>query len=195
MPVDRTAAARAVADLLGALGHDSSGDPELAETPERVAEAYAEMLSGYAVDVGELVRSGSTAEPEPGERGIVVVSDIELVTVCPHHLLPSTGTATVAYRPGARLLGLGTVAALVVAVSRRLALQERIGREVVEALVTHAGASGAFCRLSLSHGCLTARGARQTHATVQTTNAAGDLAGPEGTAELALALAAAERPA
>jgi GTP cyclohydrolase I len=195
MPVDRTAAARAIAEFLRALGHDSSADPELAATPERVAEAYEELLAGYEVDIGELVRSGSAPDAERGDRGIVVVSDIALVTVCPHHLLPSTGSATVAYRPGARLLGLGTVAALVVAVSRRLALQERIGQDVVGALVTHAGARGAWCRLSLSHGCLATRGARQAHATVQTTSAAGDLAGPEGTAELGLALAAAEKRA
>lgn len=194
MTIDREAAARAIADFLRALGHDPASDPELHQTPERVAEAYADdLLAGYGVDVAALIASGSLPADPNAPRGIVVVRDIQLATVCPHHLLPSLGTATVAYLPGARLLGLGTIAALVDACARRLALQEQIGQDVVRALVSHGGARGAYCRIALTHGCLAARGARQTRASVHTTASAGELSGPEGTAELELALSAGER--
>ncbi len=189
MPVDRTAAARAIADFLRALGHAPGSDPELAETPERVADAFGtELLSGYSVDVPGLLEAGSMPADGAAQHGIVVVRDVSIAAVCPHHLLPSVGSATVAYRPGARLLGLGTLASLVDACARRLILQEQIGKDVVLALIEHAGASGAYCRVSLAHGCLTARGERQTHATVQTTAIGGDLAGAEGLGELTLAL-------
>jgi GTP cyclohydrolase I len=187
-PIDRSAAARAIADFLSALGHDPKSDPELAATPERVVDAYAdELLSGYGVDIERLLKEGSP--PTPGRTpGIVVVRDIALATVCPHHLLPSLGHATVAYRPGARVLGLGTLAKLVDAYARRLTLQEHIGEHVVDALVTHAGAGGAFCQITLRHGCLSARGSRQAEATVRTQAAAGELATPDGQRALEAAL-------
>jgi GTP cyclohydrolase IA len=189
MPVDRTAAARAIADFLRALGHAPESDPELSETPERVVEAYAdELLSGYGVDLEALLAKGSMPVAPDREHGIVVVHEIAIATVCPHHLLPSLGSASIAYLPGSRLLGLGTLATLVEACARRLALQERIGQDVVRALVDHAGARGAYCRICLVHGCLSARGARQSHARVCTTSAAGELAGASGASALALAL-------
>ena len=102
--------------------------------------------------------------------------------------LPAQGTALVAYWPGEKVLGLGTLAHLVNALARRLTLQERIGREVVDALMNHAGARGAYCRLALTHSCLTARGARQSQATVQTVATAGAFSHPEGLGVLRLAL-------
>jgi GTP cyclohydrolase I len=188
MAVDKKAAARAIADFLRALGRDPNGDPELLLTPERVTEAFADdLLAGYDVDLGELIAKGSMSAGETS-HGIVVMRDVALTTVCPHHLLPSLGSATLAYLPGARLLGLGTLAGLLDACSRRLALQEQIGKDVVSALMDHAGARGAYCRISLVHGCLSARGARQARASVHTSTAAGALAGAEAAAELALTL-------
>jgi GTP cyclohydrolase IA len=193
--VDRQAAERAVGDFLRAMGRPPESDPELTATPARVAEAFAQdLLAGYSVDRAELVAGGSAPIEAGTSQGIVVVAGITLTTVCPHHLLPSIGQATVAYRPGTRLLGPGTIAALVDACARRLVLQEQIGQDVVTSLVELAGARGAFCRISLSHGCLSARGARQAQARVHTTAAAGELARPESAAELALALGAESGP-
>lgn len=186
MSIDRLAAEKAVGDFLKALGvSDSSVD--LAETPRRVVDAYAQdLLSGYGVDIDQLVTEGS----EPSGRrelGIVVVRGIDVTTVCPHHLMPSTGEATVAYLPGRRILGLGTVARIVDTFARRLSLQETIGEEVVKTLESH-GARGAYCRIELSHSCLSARGARQSRARVVTVASGGELATAEGRAELQLAL-------
>jgi GTP cyclohydrolase I len=187
--MDRAAAERAIGDFLRALGHDPETDPELRETPRRVAEAFAdELLSGYATDLHALLAEGSP--PSKQDPGIVVVRDIAVATVCPHHLLSSLGHATVAYRPGARVLGLGTLARLVDACARRLALQEQIGEQVVGALLELGGARGAFCQLTLRHSCLSARGSRQGDATVRTQASAGDLAEPASARELDLALRA-----
>lgn len=185
---DEEAARRAIALFLSALGYDPS-DPELADTPARVSEAFAhELLRGQKIDLGQLLLAGS--EPTVDETaGLVVVRGISVVTVCPHHLLPGLGRATVAYLPGARLVGLGTLARLVDASARRLRLQESIGEEVVHALQAHVGARGAYCRLELLHTCLATRGAEEPEARLVTVARSGTLASAEGLAELALALA------
>src|SRR5688572_17493648 len=117
MAIDREAAERAISDFLRALGHDPSANPELRETPARATDAFAiELLGGYDVDVRALIEGGSSplGERSDGSRhGIVAVRDIAVATVCPHHLLPALGKATVAYRPGKLLLGLGVIAHVV----------------------------------------------------------------------------------
>lgn len=188
MAFDLDAAEHAVEALLKALGHDPGQEAELAGTPARVAEALAhDLLAGEAIDVAKLL-----GEPPSVSRtrvgGVVVVREIAVATLCPHHLLPALGRATVAYLPGPRLLGIGTIAAVVDALARRLTLQEQIGRNVVAALVEHGGARGAYCRLSLVHSCLSARGSRQSTASVQTVAVAGEFAEPNATAELDRAL-------
>jgi GTP cyclohydrolase I len=89
--------------------------------------------------------------------------------------MPGIGRAQVVYRPGARLLGLGAIARLVDACSRRFALQEAIANDVVAAMMTHAGARGAYAELTLTHGCLSARGACQARARATTFSLTGEL--------------------
>ena len=189
MPVDRAAAARAIRDFLQALGFDPREHADLSETPERVTEAFADdLLSGHHVNVKELLHKGSCEAPSSVKVGPVVVSEIAVATVCPHHLLPALGVANVVYLPGAALLGIGTITALVDAFARRLTLQEAIGQHVVNALMEHAGARGAYCELALEHSCLRARGERQVSAVVRSSARAGEFAGREALSELALAL-------
>jgi GTP cyclohydrolase I len=169
MSVDRQKAEQAIAAFLKALGHDPSTTPELSRTPALVTEAFErELLAGYAIDVPALLAAESGKVSAEESRGLVVVRNVHVATVCPHHLLPGLGMATVAYWPGERLVGIGALSRTVEAYSRRLVLQESIGARVVHALVEHAGARGAYCRLELSHACLSARGARQGAATVVT---------------------------
>lgn len=181
MPVDRAQAERAIDAFLRAMGRDPDHEPELAGTPARVAAAWAaDLIDGYDVDVRVLLESESTPLPS-GPTGLVSVRDLAVSTMCPHHLLPARGTATVLYLPGNRLTGIGTVARLVDAYAHRLALQETIGASVASALVEHLGARGAACRMRLSHSCLASRGERQHAATVETIALAGafDRAGPD----------------
>jgi len=173
-----------VREFLSAFGRDPRLEPELEGTAARVVEAYErELLSGYDVDVRALLSEGE-AVAEHQLSGFVALSGVAVSTVCPHHLLLSNGSASVVYRPGTRLFGLGTLAAVVNAYARRLSLQESIGEQVVQALVEHGGARAAYCEIRLVHGCLVARGARQSGAELMTTARRGNL----DPAELLLAL-------
>jgi GTP cyclohydrolase IA len=168
--MDRQAAAKAIDAFLRALGRDPERDPELAGTGERVASAWAdELLEGYAVDVDGLLARNVIA----GTSELVVVRGIPVATTCPHHLMPSTGEAVVAFAPRDRLVGIGAVARLVDAFARRLALQEQLGEQVVAALEKHLAPRWAGCRIVLSHTCMTARGARTHGAQVETVAAGG----------------------
>jgi GTP cyclohydrolase I len=159
--MNREAAAAAIAEFLRALGRDAQSEPELLGTPERVANAYIdELLSGYGVDVDQLVESNLVS----GTGDTVIVRGIHLATMCPHHLLPATGLATVAFRPAVRLLGLGAIVQLVDVFSKRLTLQEALGEALVSALAKHLEPRWAACRLELSHGCMVARG-EEAHGT------------------------------
>ncbi|HEY8089906.1 MAG TPA: GTP cyclohydrolase I [Polyangiaceae bacterium] len=168
--MDREAAARAIEAFLRALGRDPQHEPELAGTGERVARAWAdELLEGYAVDVDALLSQNVFS----GTSELVVVREIPLATTCPHHLMASTGMATVAFAPQEHLVGVGTVARLVDAFARRLALQEQIGERVVAALQKHLAPRWAACRIVLSHACMTTRGERTHGARVETVALAG----------------------
>ncbi|HEX3775611.1 MAG TPA: GTP cyclohydrolase I [Polyangiaceae bacterium] len=193
MPVNREAAERAISDFLKALGFDPHEHADLAETPERVTEAFTQdLLRGHSVDVRELIRNGSCDATGPVKAGLVAIKEIAIASTCPHHLLPALGVAHVVYLPGAALLGIGTITALVDAFARRLTLQEAIAQNVVSALIEHAGARGAYCELELEHGCLRARGERQAAAIVRSSARAGELASREAISEIALALGRAE---
>lgn len=160
---DRRAAAAAIEAFLRALGRD---EPEVRGTGARVADMFVDDLcAGYAIDTRQLVEASAIASTSPT---LVSVRDIPIVTTCPHHLLPSLGVATVAFKATARLLGLGTVAALVDAHARRLALQEKIGESVVDDLDAVLTPEWVGCRLVLAHGCMLARGERTVGAHVET---------------------------
>jgi GTP cyclohydrolase I len=169
--MDREAAARAIDAFLRALGHDPESEPELRETGKRVAAAYAdELLSGYSVDVDAVLAANVFA----GTSGLVIVRDVAVATTCPHHLMPSSGCATVAFAPHERLVGIGTVAKVVDAFARRLTLQEQIGQGVVVALQKHVAARWVACRIVLTHTCMTARGERSHGARVETVARVGE---------------------
>ena len=113
--MNREAAASAIEAFLRALGRDAAREPDLAGTPERVARAWTEeLLEGYGVDVDALLSQNVFA----GTSELVVVRDVPVATVCPHHLMASSGLAFVAYAPEEHLVGVGTVARLVDAFNR-----------------------------------------------------------------------------
>lgn len=183
--VDKKAAADAIEAFLRALGHEPTGD--LAETGARVADAWADdLLAGEAVDAAAVLRAGSIPLRQPSQ-GLVVVRDISVVTMCPHHLLPAQGTALVAYMPTTTIAGVGTIAQLVSALARRLTLQEQLGDAIADVLMTELGARAALCKLSLSHACLSARGERETAARVETLALVGSFAHESTDRALALA--------
>lgn len=173
--MDLDKAAAAVADLLTALGVDE-GD-HTADTPHRVARAWAEQLTGYTTDPAAHLTKTFSAPPDPG---LVMVGGIRVVSTCAHHLLPIVGTATVAYRPkpGQPVVGLSKLARVVEGYARRLQVQERLGHQVAQALQDTLRPAGSACLITAAHGCMSLRGIGQP-ATVTTTHAwAGTWAAP-----------------
>jgi GTP cyclohydrolase I len=171
---DRQAAALSIEAFLRAIGHDPKDDPNLAGTGARVADAYIdELCAGYAVDVPALLAENAIE----GRTEIVSVRDIAVTTMCPHHLLPGEGRATVVFapEPGGKLVGIGAIGKLLDAFAQRLTLQETIGEEVAGALVAHLKARWAGCRLTLAHACMSARGERRHGASVESVALRGTL--------------------
>lgn len=174
MTVDRERARNAIKEFLAALGHDG---PQFAHTPARVTDAFVdELLIGHGIDIKQLINEGSEATTVPHDA--ILIDNLNVSTVCPHHLLIAQGKALVAYVPNGRILGLGTVAKLVDALCRRLVFQEQIAGDIAQALMEHLGARGAFCRLQLNHACLGARGAHQADAHVTTWAGLGTMLDP-----------------
>lgn len=164
--------ADAVALFLDALGVDE-GD-HTADTPERVAKAWRHLLGGYDEEPKHHLLKQFTAPENPG---LVVVSGIRLSSTCAHHLLPITGTATVAYRPkpGSNVVGLSKLARVVEGYARRLQVQERIGAQVVDALMEVLKPVGAVCVITAAHGCMSLRGVQEPEATTLTVAEGGAL--------------------
>ncbi|MCU1480560.1 MAG: folE [Subtercola sp.] len=171
-------------ELLEAIGEDP-GRPELASTPRRVAESYAEFFSGVGIDpvsvLGETFPfegvSGGNAEP-------VLVRGIRFRSMCEHHLLPFVGFAHIAYVPSDRLAGLGRLPAIVDVLASRPQLQERLGEQIAQTLADGLDARGVLVVLEASHGCVTTRGPRQTDSTTVTVASRGSLSDPAARAEL-----------
>lgn len=189
--MDRARVEAAVRELLLAIGEDPDR-PELTRTPARVADSYAEFFSGIGTDAVAIARDG-TVHAEDGERGrLVIVRDVKFRSVCEHHLLPFLGVAHLAYAPGDRLIGLGTLARVLDAVASRPQLQERLGEQVAATIAEGLGAEGVLVVLDAQHQCVTTRGERQTGSTTVTVAATGSLADTAGRAE-AIALIGAGR--
>lgn len=160
---DRAGMARAVEAFLGAAGLPLDHE-HLRETPQRVAEAWAEeFLDGYRTTPEEAL--GETFTAPPDSRGeMVVVTDLRFHSMCPHHLLPYEGRAHVAYVPGRRVVGFGRLSALVDCFAHRLILQEELAREVASALARVLGSPATACVVEAEQACLRIRGDRQRDA-------------------------------
>ena len=157
MDLEKTATA--VRDLLIALGVDEG--EHSADTPERVARAWAAALAGYDVDPA---RHLDRTFPSPPDAGLVIVSGIRVRSTCAHHLLPITGMATVAYRPApnARIVGLSKLVRVLCEFAARLQVQERLGWQVAQTLQDELAPVGAACVITAAHGCMTMRGVEQS---------------------------------
>ena len=153
--IDLEGAERAVSDLLCALGVITTDVESLAETPRRVARAYAEMLTPVPFEA-------TTFPNDEGYDEFVVLKDIPFSSLCEHHLLPFSGVAHVAYLPRDRLLGLSKLARVVDHYSRRLQVQERLTTQIAGWLVEQLNPKGAGVVIEAEHACMTLRGARST---------------------------------
>lgn len=180
--LDRARIEAAVRELLLAIGDDPDR-PELARTPGRVADSYAEFFSGIGSDAVAIARAG-VVHADDGDRGqLVIVRDVKFRSVCEHHLLPFVGVAHLAYAPGDQLIGLGTLSRVLDAVASRPQLQERLGEQVATTITEGLDATGVLVVLDAQHQCVTTRGERQTGSSTVTVAATGTLADQAGRAE------------
>lgn len=140
------------------------------DTPIRVARMYLEELcSGYSVNIPSLFR---TFENE-GYDGMVVVRSIPVVSLCEHHLVPFIGHAYVGYFPNGKIVGLSKVARVVQAYSRRLQTQERLTKEICDAIEENLGPRGVMVVVEAEHHCMTIRGAQAPGTTTVTSAVTG----------------------
>ncbi len=177
--IDSERIKRAVTELLSAIG-ENPNRAELMATPEKVAGAYAEFFKGVGVDETSVL--AETFEAEHNE--VVILKDIEFVSMCEHHLLPFTGVAHVAYLPSDRVVGLGRLPKLVEIVASRPQLQENLTAQVADALVRGLNTKGVVVVVEARHHCVVSRGARQPEANTITMAARGCYDEPVARAEV-----------
>lgn len=177
--IDSERIKRAVTELLSAIGEDPTR-AELLATPEKVAGAYAEFFKGVGVDETSVL--SETFEAEHNE--VVILKDIDFVSMCEHHLLPFTGVAHVAYLPSDRVVGLGRLPKLVEIVASRPQLQENLTAQVADALVRGLNTKGVVVVIEARHHCVVSRGARQPEANTITMAARGCYGEPVARAEV-----------
>lgn len=146
---------RAVFDLLSALGEDVDREG-LKETPRRVANMYAEILSGMNADPCALLKF---FDEENCDSEIVTITDIPVQSICEHHMLPFVGVANIAYIPQrGRIIGLSKIARIVDCFAKRLQVQERLTDQVARFVYENANVDGVIVAIEVEHLCMTMRG-------------------------------------
>jgi GTP cyclohydrolase I len=160
--IDLARAERAVADLLDALGQDTTDD-HMRETPRRVAAAFAELLTPRSFNL-------TTFPNDEGYDELVLARDIPFHSLCQHHLLPFKGVAHVGYLPGDRILGLSKLARVVELFARGLQVQERLTKQVADWLEEQLAPKGVGVVIEAEHLCMSLRGV-QAHGSRTVTSA------------------------
>ena len=187
MAVDRDRIARAVREILEAIGEDPER-PGLKATPQRVADAYDEFFAGIhedpAAPLQHTISVSRGPAPDTLPSGAVMVRDIQFRSVCEHHLLLFRGRAHIAYLPGEKVVGLGALPKVVDILAARPQVQERLGEQIADTIADALDARGVLVVMDASHNCVTMRGERQREASTVTIAARGELAEPAARAEL-----------
>jgi GTP cyclohydrolase I len=162
------------AGLLQALGEDPDREG-LKRTPVRVARAWEELTSGYAMDPAEILTTDFSAD---GYDSMVMLTDIEFYSTCEHHLMPFFGRAHVGYLPrfpiAGRIVGISKLARLVDCYARRLQIQERMSHQILSAMMKHLDPLGAGVVVEATHLCMRCRGVQKQNSTMLTSALGGD---------------------
>ena len=178
MAIDTNAIKEHIRGILIALGDDPDREG-LKDTPDRVARMYSEVFEGMNYTNEEIAQMfDKTFEDEmdfaSDSKDLVIVRDIQLFSYCGHHIaLMYDMTATVAYMPNGKVIGLSKIARIADMVSKRLQLQERIGSDIAQIMQIVTGSEDVAVLIEGSHSCMTARGIRQANARTTTTTLRG----------------------
>jgi len=151
-------------DLLQGIGEDT-GREGLQRTPDRAARALEFLTQGYRQNLDEII-NGAVFESSASE--IILVKDIELYSLCEHHLLPFIGRAHVAYIPSGKVIGLSKVARIVDVFARRLQIQENLTTQVAESLMKCLEPSGVAVVVEAKHLCMMMRGVEKQNSVMKT---------------------------
>ena len=152
--------------ILESLGEDKTREG-LVKTPERIAKAMQFMTSGYDLNAEEIIR-GAMFQTENSE--MVIVKDIEIYSMCEHHMLPFFGKAHIGYVPGNNIVGLSKLARVVDVYARRLQVQERLTTQVLESINNTLQPLGVAVVIECKHLCMMMRGVQKQNS-VTTTSA------------------------
>lgn len=155
--------------LIASLGEDPSR-PGLLRTPERCAEAYKFLTSGYQQNLDEVVKD---ALFDADTEGMVIVKDIECYSLCEHHILPFFGKVHVGYIPNKKVIGLSKIPRIVDMFARRLQIQERLGEQICDALDQALQPKGIGVVIEASHLCMMMRGVEKQHSLAVTSHVKG----------------------
>jgi GTP cyclohydrolase I len=169
---DHDRAVAAVRELLFAIGEDPDREG-LLDTPDRVARAYAELTAGMRQSPADVLSTTF----DLGHDEMVLVRDIELWSMCEHHLVPFTGVAHVGYIPAesGKITGLSKLARLVDVYAKRPQVQERLTTQIADAMVDRLEARGVIVVIEAEHLCMTMRGVRKAGARTITSAVRGQM--------------------
>jgi GTP cyclohydrolase IA len=152
------------AELIGRLGEDPGRDG-LIKTPERAAQAMSFLTKGYREDPDKILR-GALFDVDYDE--MVIVRDIEIFSLCEHHMLPFLGKVHVAYIPNGKVIGLSKIPRLVEVFARRLQVQERLTRQIADAIQDAIEPQGVGVVMEARHLCMMMRGVEKQHSSTVT---------------------------
>lgn len=156
-------------DILGTLGEDPKREG-LEKTPERVAKSLQFLMHGYDLDPEQILK-GALFNEEYDE--MVIVKDIEVYSMCEHHMLPFFGKAHIAYIPNGKIVGLSKIPRVVDAFARRLQVQERLTTEIRDCLEDVLQPKGVAVVIEASHMCMQMRGVQKQNSTTTSSSFTG----------------------
>jgi GTP cyclohydrolase I len=162
--------ARLVRELLVEIGEDPAREG-LLDTPQRVAKALEFLTSGYRTNTKELINGACFTQET---SGMVIVKDIELYSLCEHHMLPFFGRCHIGYLPGTTVFGVSKLARLVDMHARRLQLQERLTEQISNVVMASVNAKGVGVIIEARHLCMMMRGVEKQNSTMVTSSVLGE---------------------
>jgi len=184
LPVDKSRIESLIRELLLAVGEDPDREG-LARTPRRVAEAWDFLTSGYRTDIHRLINQAIFTQET---NSMVIVKNIEVYSLCEHHLLPFYGRCHIGYIPTGKVFGLSKLARLVDMYARRLQLQERLTEQISGAIMDLIGARGVGVMIEAKHLCMMMRGVEKQDSVMVTSSVLGTFRESQATREEFLAL-------
>lgn len=153
-----------VTEMFISMGEDVHREG-LQKTPERFEKALRELTAGYHLSPQEVVGEGIFSSEGPGP---ISVKEIEFFSLCEHHVLPFWGQVSISYLPGEKILGLSKLARIVELFSRRLQVQERLTKQIADAVQDLLNPRAVFVKVEASHMCMMMRGVRKLNSTTAT---------------------------